>query len=80
MDPIDKIAMAFLAFLVLSLALGFFFYLRTAHRAGGWRRVARDFGIAIVAIVLFGLVSAIRNQEAQEIGRAVSAGLEKLFK
>ncbi len=62
MDSIDWIAMGFMAALGLGLLAGFFFYLRYAFRAGGWRRVGRDLAIAIVAIGLFALRGYLRNR------------------
>jgi heme/copper-type cytochrome/quinol oxidase subunit 4 len=72
MTTLDWIAYGLLAFLFGGILLAFFLYLRTAHKSGGWKRVRRDFIVAIVAILLFALIRIFENQEMDSIKEVVS--------
>lgn len=72
MDTMDWIAIGFLVFFFGGILAGFFFYLRTAYKQGGWNRVGRDFLLAIAAIIAFAIVRMIQNHELGALKDAVS--------
>jgi hypothetical protein len=71
MNSLDWIAFGLLAFLLGGILLAFLLYLRTAYKSGGWKRVRRDFIVAIVALLLFVLIRIFENQEMDSIKEVV---------
>ena len=72
MNSLDWIMYGLLTLILGGLVLALFLYLRTAYRSGGWKRVGRDFVIAIVTILIFFFVRMVQNSELDSITEAVS--------
>ena len=71
MNSLDWMAYGIVFFVIGGILAGFFFYLRTAYKVGGWKRVGRDFLVAIVALAVWGLIRIFQNQEIDELKDAV---------
>jgi hypothetical protein len=67
MDSLDWIAFGFLFLICGGILVGLFLYLRTAYKAGGWKRVGRDFLLAIVVLVAWVLIRIIQRGELNVI-------------
>ena len=67
MDRLDWIAFGLLAFIFGGFLLAFLLYLRTAYKAGGWKRVRWASYTAVVAIAVFVLESIRGNYEVKLI-------------
>jgi len=68
---LDWIADGFLLAIVGGIMLAFWLYLRTAYKLGGWPRVRRDFGVAIVAILVFFLERILENASISNLEQTV---------
>jgi hypothetical protein len=76
LDPIDLIAIGFVAFLLGGLLLAFFLYFRTAFKDGGWTNVKRSAWIAFGALAIFFIERIYQNHEIDALKKFV----DKLFK
>lgn len=68
---LDWMAIGLLLLIVAGIGGAFFLYLRTSYRKGGWRRVGKDFAVAVVALLIWAAVRVYENHEIQEFKRGV---------
>jgi len=61
MQRADWVLAGLLLLVAAALPVAFFFYLRTSHRHGGWKRVRLDLLVAIGVIGLFVLERLMEN-------------------
>jgi len=71
MNSLDWMAYGLLLFCFGGILGALFLYLRTAYKSGGWKRVRRDFLLALGALVAFFLVRILENQELDSLKDAI---------
>jgi hypothetical protein len=67
LEPIDWIAIGFVAFLLGGLVLTFFLYFRTAFKGGGWKNVKRSAWTTLGALAVFFIERIIQNHEIDSL-------------
>jgi hypothetical protein len=72
-DQITWLAIGLVLLLLGGLLSAFFLYLRTAYKAGGWKRVRRDFFIAVIALAAFVVIRIIENLQIESLKKAVES-------
>jgi hypothetical protein len=68
---LDWMAIGLLLLIGVGIGGAFFLYLRTSYRKGGWRRVGKDFAVAVMALLIWATVRFYENHEIQALKHAV---------
>ena len=72
-DRIDWLAIGLLFLILGGLLFALFLYLRTAYKQGGWKRVKRDFLIAVIALAAWVVERIIVNHQIDSLKKAVES-------
>jgi len=63
-----------LLFIFGGIAAAFFFYSRASYRKGGGGRVRTDFGIVLVALLMFAAIGIVKDLGIQRFRDAAAHG------
>ncbi len=73
MDRYTWLAVGLLLFIFGGILLAFFLYLRTAYKQGGWKKMRRDFLIAVIVLAAWALTRVIENHQIESFKKTVES-------